>query len=153
MIDQFGEDHPHLARRRDRQGGTGAAVAWMVSNCLTESNRCRVLEAGGGEEECLNLHTPREGFVETLRQYVEVDVFGPCYQDSQQCGKESAGDCWDLLASRCMVQSFILSSCHAPHCRYKFYLSLENSLCTDYVTEKFWEPLRRDIVPVVLGTR
>ena len=70
--------------------------------------------AGGGrwEEECLNLCTPREGFVETLRQYVEVDVFGPCYQDSQQCGKESAGDCWDLLASRCMVQTFILSSCH-----------------------------------------
>ena len=114
MIDQFGEDHPHLARGRDRQGGTGAAVAWMVSNCLTESNRCRVLEVGGGEEECLNLCTSREGFVETLRQYVEVDVFGSCYQDSQQCDKESAGDCWDLLASRCMVQSFILSSYHAP---------------------------------------
>ena len=51
MIDQFGADHSHLAQRRDRQGGTGAAVAWMVSNCLTESNRCRVLEAGGGAEE------------------------------------------------------------------------------------------------------
>ena len=45
MIDQFGADHSHLAQRRDRQGGTGAAVAWMVSNCLTESNRCR--GAGG----------------------------------------------------------------------------------------------------------
>ena len=46
MIDQFGADHSHLAQRRDREGGTGAAVAWMVSNCLTESNRCR--GAGGG---------------------------------------------------------------------------------------------------------
>ena len=46
MIDQFGADHSHLAQRRDRQVGTEAAVAWMVSNCLTESNRCR--GAGGG---------------------------------------------------------------------------------------------------------
>ena len=46
MIDQFGADHSHLAQRRDREGGTGAAVAWMVSNCLTESNRS-VLEDGG----------------------------------------------------------------------------------------------------------
>ena len=48
MIDQFGADHSHLAQRRDRQGGTGAAVAWMVSNCLTESNRwgCWRLEVG-----------------------------------------------------------------------------------------------------------
>ena len=32
-----------------------------------------------------------------------------------------------------------------------FYLSFENSLCEDYVTEKLWAWLRRDIVPVVMG--
>ena len=31
---------------------------------------------------------------------------------------------------------------------YKFYLSFENNLCQDYVTEKFWNAMRRNVVPV-----
>ena len=34
---------------------------------------------------------------------------------------------------------------------YKFYLSFENSICTDYVTEKFFQILKHDIVQVVYG--
>jgi alpha-1,3-fucosyltransferase len=33
--------------------------------------------------------------------------------------------------------------------RYKFYLSFENFICTDYITEKFFEILNRTIVPIV----
>ena len=33
----------------------------------------------------------------------------------------------------------------------QFYLSLENSLCTDYVTEKFWKVLPYNVIPVVLN--
>ena len=33
----------------------------------------------------------------------------------------------------------------------QFYLSFENSLCVDYLTEKIWKILRRNVVPVVLG--
>ena len=35
---------------------------------------------------------------------------------------------------------------------YKFYLSLENTYCTDYVTEKFFSALRSEnVIPIVLG--
>lgn len=34
---------------------------------------------------------------------------------------------------------------------YKFYLSFENSLCRDYVTEKFYLPLLYSMVPIAYG--
>lgn len=34
---------------------------------------------------------------------------------------------------------------------YRFYLSFENSLCPDYVTEKLYRALAHDTVPVVFG--
>ena len=33
----------------------------------------------------------------------------------------------------------------------QFYLSLENSLCKDYVTEKFWKVLPYNVIPIVLN--
>jgi alpha-1,3-fucosyltransferase len=33
--------------------------------------------------------------------------------------------------------------------KYKFYSSVENSICNDNVTEKFFEIMNHDIVPVV----
>ncbi len=35
--------------------------------------------------------------------------------------------------------------------KYKFYLSFENSLCTDYITEKFSNALMYNMVPIVYG--
>jgi alpha-1,3-fucosyltransferase len=34
---------------------------------------------------------------------------------------------------------------------YKFYLAFENSICDDYITEKFFGILRYNIVPIVYG--
>ena len=34
---------------------------------------------------------------------------------------------------------------------FQFYLSLENSLCLDYITEKFWKILPYNVIPIVLN--
>ena len=70
----------------------------------------------------------REGYVREMQKYIQVDIYGKCGTPAK-CKNRS---CDDLLED------------------YKFYLSFENSICKDYVTEKFFSKLGR-IVPVVLG--
>ncbi|RUS78860.1 hypothetical protein EGW08_013402 [Elysia chlorotica] len=81
-----------------------------------------------------NCNTPsrRMDYVRQMQPYIDVDIYGacgtPCPRFQPQC--ES-----DLLD------------------RYKFYLSFENSLCTDYVTEKFFKVFKDDVhvIPVARG--
>ena len=62
---------------------------------------------------------PRMAFVHELNKYVKVDVFGRC---SRLFGEKR----------RCPAPSSICLK------KFKFYLSFENSLCEDYITEKYW---------------
>ena len=58
LVTSFGRENTHLAVRNSSEGQ--ATVAWMVSNCLTESNR--------------------EGYIEDLRKHINIDIYGPCYK-------------------------------------------------------------------------
>ncbi|XP_042890421.1 glycoprotein 3-alpha-L-fucosyltransferase A-like [Penaeus japonicus] len=79
-----------------------------------------------------NTDSSRSRLTQTLQQYISVEVFGKC--GPFQCPRSHSADCYSLLERD-----------------YKFYLSFENSLCKDYVTEKFFKILLYNVVPVVYG--
>lgn len=79
----------------------------------------------------------RETYASQLGQFIPVDIYGKCGNLSCFRYKKawrSHPKCYDMLEDN-----------------YKFYLSFENSICTDYVTEKFYEIINRGILPIVYG--
>ncbi|CAG5131260.1 unnamed protein product [Candidula unifasciata] len=72
----------------------------------------------------------REQYVREMQKYIDVDILGGC---GTPCKTNSVCDNWGA--------------------KYKFYLSFENSLCTDYVTEKFFKLFNQKthVIPVVRG--
>lgn len=36
--------------------------------------------------------------------------------------------------------------------RYKFMIAIENGVCEDYITEKFWRPLILGVIPIYFGS-
>ncbi|XP_018332675.1 alpha-(1,3)-fucosyltransferase C-like [Agrilus planipennis] len=85
-----------------------------------------------------NSKSGRENFTRELQEYLPVDIYGDCgqYKCAKQVTdyKQSSEECYEMIENN-----------------YLFYLSLENSLCKDYVTEKMYNVLKRNIVPVVYG--
>jgi alpha-1,3-fucosyltransferase len=72
----------------------------------------------------------RDDLVNAMQKYIQVDVYGDC--GPLKCPRSA--DCGALLDAD-----------------YKFYMSFENSLCEDYVTEKLFNTMKRLIIPVVYG--
>ena len=80
-------------------------------------------------------HSQREDYVKELQEHISVDIYGGCGKFKCKKVQNDANKCLEHLDEN-----------------YKFYLSFENSVCNDYVTEKFWNPLSlSSILPIVLG--
>ena len=74
----------------------------------------------------------REEYVKQLSQHIDVDIYGNC--GNLTCDWRQPLMCYKMIEAN-----------------YKFYLSFENSICTDYVTEKFFFILKYTLVPIVYG--
>ena len=73
----------------------------------------------------------REDYVKELAKHVQVDVYG-------KCGTKK---CDHVIKCNAMLKN-----------DYKFYLAFENTLCRDYITEKFYKSLGfYELVPIVFG--
>lgn len=70
----------------------------------------------------------RDLYVSELSKHIDVDIYAKC--GKFECG--STTNCISLFDRK-----------------YKFYLSFENSLQEDYVTEKFWRTLNMNLVTIV----
>jgi alpha-1,3-fucosyltransferase len=73
----------------------------------------------------------RKDLVSDIGKLIDVDIYGRC--GKLQCPVDDQ-KCLDMLTDH-----------------YKFYLSFENSLCKDYVTEKLYRPLTQYVIPVVFN--
>ena len=76
----------------------------------------------------------REKYVDILKQYLNIDILGKCGR-RWHCGKRynhAKGDCFSILNST-----------------YRYYLAFENALCSEYITEKFYENYNYDIIQVL----
>ena len=78
----------------------------------------------------------RDAVLGELGKLMTVDMFGGC------SGSSGPAPIW---ADQFVKGYKILDE------TYPFHLSFENSLCKDYVTERFWTALRTNMIPVVLN--
>ena len=94
------------------------------------------LEKSGDKKSGLKLGVGNSGvemfcnLVKSLQNYMPVDIYGNC--GTHRCSDKK--DCFQYVSDN-----------------YKFYISFENSLCKDYVTEKFFKAMFHDILPIVYG--
>ena len=73
----------------------------------------------------------REKYAAELKRHIQIDIIGSCVHN--KCDKRNRTCMSGLFRS------------------HKFYLAFENSLCSDYITEKTWSRLTYPIIPIVLG--
>lgn len=72
----------------------------------------------------------RDKIVREISKFISIDVYGRC--GSKKCPNRI--DCQQYLAQE-----------------YMFYLAFENSLCYGYITEKIFDTVNLNVIPVVLA--
>ncbi len=84
-------------------------------------------------------HAPsnRHVYAKELRKHIPIEIYGSCgiSMHSRNCtAKAHSSDCTYSLKNE-----------------FRYCLAFENSLCTDYVTEKFFGTMVTNTVPIALG--
>jgi alpha-1,3-fucosyltransferase len=77
----------------------------------------------------------RDIYIRELQKHIDIDVFGKC---GKPCPLE------DDFRMNMDCKTRLITE-------YKFYLAFENTICKDYITEKFFSLVHYDIIPVVYG--
>lgn len=78
-----------------------------------------------------NVFSHRDELVRKLQGFVDVDVYGKC--GTLTCPRFSS-ECSEMLNTT-----------------YRFYFAFENTLCVDYLTEKLYNVIGENIIPVIFS--
>ena len=118
---------------------TYGAIASLPESAKSDKNyseiyRKKTKDAAWLVSDC-HTESKREKFVAKLKNYINVDVYGRCGK-LKNCTKEEGKLCFQKIAND-----------------YKFYLSFENSVCEDYMTEKVFTWFGLNIINIVRGAR
>lgn len=84
----------------------------------------------------------RDLYVRELMKYQAIDSYGSCVKN-----KEIPKTIRRRYLYRLTADDFLKFVA-----RYKFVLALENGVCDDYVTEKFWRAIHVGVVPIYFGS-
>jgi len=115
-------------------------MIWQENDSFNESSDIlsgKTNEAAAVISNCRD-KSGRLKYIEKMREYMSVDIYGKC---GMECPIRLENG---TAVSNYYCKEYIFSN-------YKFYLAFENSLCTDYITEKFFLALNKNIIPVVMG--
>jgi ferredoxin-like protein FixX len=78
--------------------------------------------------------TNRLAYIKEMQQYINVIVYGTCGVKCPSSENNRREYCKDYIGAN-----------------YRFFLAFENSICKDYITEKFFYSLNTNVVPVVMS--
>ena len=115
-------------------------MVWQANDSFNESFdylKGKTNEAAAVISNCHD-KSGRLKYIEKMREYISVDIYGKC---GTECPTRLDNE---TVMSNSYCKERIFNN-------YKFYLAFENSLCTDYITEKFYQTLKQNIIPVVMG--
>lgn len=86
--------------------------------------------------------TERDVYVAKLMMFKPIDSYGDCL-NNKVLPMELKYDYRSRLKAKKLFK-FIA--------RYKFVIAIENAVCDDYVTEKFWRAIHLGVVPIYFGS-
>ena len=104
LIDKFGANNKHLANKSAMESQRW--LKWQNNDQRVYLQAARVAQL---VSNC-NTQSDREGLVQSLQEHINVDVYGDC--GSLECDPGTPEECYQMINQS-----------------YKFYLSLENSVC------------------------
>ncbi|BFF93666.1 alpha-(1-3)-fucosyltransferase B [Drosophila madeirensis] len=93
------------------------------------------------QSDC-NTMSGREDYMKELMRHISVDSFGSCLRN-KDLPKRLQVDYLNNLYSTEMLRFLA---------KYKFMIAIENAVCEDYITEKFWRPLVIGVIPIYFGS-